>query len=56
MIQSQIVLHWFEAVMRRAGWVARKYGPAARRDRPPAAGPSPRLERYDDFAGRPQLS
>jgi len=27
MIQSQIVLHRFEAVMRRAGWVARRSGP-----------------------------
>ena len=36
MIQSQIVLHRFEAVMRRAGWVARRCGPL------PLAGPLPR--------------
>ena len=29
MIQSQIVLHRFDAVMRRAGWVARSAAPLA---------------------------
>jgi len=41
--------------MRRAGWVARRSGPIPGRDRLPAASPSPRLERYDNFVGRPQL-
>ena len=46
MIQSQIVLHRFEAVMRRAGWVARRCGPL--RDHFPARGsqPAPRTIRW----------
>ena len=50
------VLDQFEAVMRRAGRVARRSGPRPWSDRLPAAGPSPRRERYDNFLGRPQLS
>jgi len=45
MIESQIGLHRFEAVMRCAGWVARRYGPPLR-SHPVAAGPNPHLERY----------
>ena|SRR6516162_3026280 len=40
---SACVLHRFETMMHRAGWVARRSG---LRDRVPAAGPSPHLERY----------
>jgi len=42
MIQSQIVLHRFEAVMRRAGWSA----PAPRGTDAFGAGWDPHLERY----------
>jgi hypothetical protein len=51
MIQSQIVLHRFEAVMRRAGWVAHSRGPCG--TVVPAAAPSPDLERYAGALRRP---
>ena len=47
MIQSQMVLHRFEAVMRRAGWVVRRLGPL--RDRCPStcgSQPVPRTLRW----------
>jgi hypothetical protein len=46
MIQSQIVLHRFEAVMRRVGWVDFRCGPYGTVVPHALAGPSPRLKRY----------
>jgi hypothetical protein len=52
MIQSQIVLHRFEAVMRRVGWGSRRPGPLRDRFHRLAIS-SPHLERYADYLASP---
>ena len=53
MIQSQIVLHRFEAVV-PCGLGSAQIRPSGGTVSPPRV-PSPHLGRYDNFAGRPQL-